>query len=181
MQYTSVAQIIEEIDETRGRLFRRVEGLSDEQANARQDQSGWSPAEILEHLALIENRLLRMMSMMLTKAEGGGLRSNGDPIEMQTFSLDELIEGARDTKFTAPEAVTPSGKASLAVSLENLRRSREELCSLRPRIEASDLSNVTYPHPSFGPLNFYQWLAFIGIHEERHLRQMETALSAVKG
>src|SRR5687768_2643465 len=108
MQYTSVAQILEEIDETRGRLCRRVEGLSDEQANTRKDQAAWSPAEILEHLALIENRLLRMMSMMLTKAEGGGFRSDGDPIEMKSFSLDELIEGARGTKFTAPEAVTPS-------------------------------------------------------------------------
>jgi len=27
------------------------------------------------------------------------------------------------------------------------------------------------PHPFFGPLNAYEWLLFIGKHEERHLGQ----------
>ena len=178
MKYTSVAQIIEEIDQTRDRLCQRVEGLSDEQANVRQDPSAWTTAEIVEHLSLIEGRLLRMMSMMLTKAEGAGLRSNDAPIEIQSFTLDEFIERAGNEKYTAPEAITPSGKVPIEESLANMRRSREELRSLRPRIEATDLSTVTYPHPAFGPLNFYQWLALIGVHEERHLRQAEAALSS---
>jgi hypothetical protein len=29
-------------------------------------------------------------------------------------------------------------------------------------------------------LNVGQWLAFIGIHEERHLRQIERTLEAIK-
>ena len=69
------------------------------------------------------------------------------------------------------------GKEKLADLLSKMRRTREELRGLQERIEAVDLSSVTYPHPAFGPFNLYQWLAFIGIHEERHLRQMETALA----
>jgi hypothetical protein len=176
MTYTSVAQIIEQIDRTRERLYSRVEGLTDEQANMRSNQNAWTPGEIIEHLALIEDRLLRMMTMMLTKAESAGARVTDGTGEIKPFSLDEFIERARCEKYTAPEAVSPGGKAKLADSLTKMRRSREELHSLRPRIEATDLSNVTYPHPAFGPLNFYQWLAFIGVHEERHLRQAESAL-----
>jgi hypothetical protein len=95
---------------------------------------------------------------------------------MKPFSLDEFIERGRGEKYTAPDAVAPGGKATIAESLAKLRRSREELHALRPRIEATDLSSVTYPHPAFGPLNFYQWVAFIGLHEERHLRQAESTL-----
>lgn len=177
MTYTSVAQIIEEIDKTREKIYRRVEGLSEEQANTRPHPNAWTPREIIEHLSLIEDRLLRMMTMMLTKAESAGVHAvAATPVEMKPFSLDEFIARAGKEKYTAPEAVNPTGEATLADSLSKLRRSRDQLRDLRPRIEATDLSSVTYPHPAFGPLNFYQWLAFIGIHEERHLRQTESTL-----
>ena len=67
---------------------------------------------------------------------------------------------------------------SLNKLLARMRQSRAGLHALRPRIEATDLASVTYPHPAFGPLNFYQWLALIGLHEERHLRQIQSVLSA---
>jgi hypothetical protein len=175
MIYTSVTQILEEIDRTREKIYRRVEGLSEGQANARPLSGAWTPGEIVEHLSLIEDRLLRMLTVMLTKAEGAKTAVDA-PAGMKPFSLDEFINRARGEKYTAPEAITPGGKATLAESLEKLRRSREELHALRPRIEATDLSSVTYPHPAFGPLNFYQWMAFIGVHEERHLRQAESTL-----
>ncbi len=178
MNYTSVSQIFEVIDGTRAKLYRLVEGLSDEQARARALPNAWTAAEIIEHLALIEGRLLQMMTMMLTKAESAGTGKKDAPIEIEHFSLDEFIERSRNEKYTAPEAVRPSGEVALTDALTKLRRSREELHSLRPRIEATDLLTVTYPHPAFGPLNFYRWLAFIGVHEERHLRQAERLLSS---
>lgn len=178
MEYTSVPQIYETIDETRERLFNRVEGLTDEQANAHLNPDTWSVTDIIEHLTIMEDRLLRMMKVMLTKAEGASTESNGGTIEMKPFSIDEFVERSRREKYTAPEAVRPSGTARLDDLLAKMRASREEVHALRPRIEATDLSTFTYPHPVFGPLNFYQWLALIGIHEERHLGQIESVLSA---
>lgn len=178
MNYTSVPQIFEVIDATRAKIYSLVEGLNYEQANARILPNAWTATEIVEHLALIEGRLLQMMTMMLTKAESAGAGKKDAPVEIEPFTLDEFVERSRTEKYTAPEAVRPSGEVSLADALAKLRRSREGLHNLRPRIEATDLSNVTYPHPAFGPLNFYGWLAFIGIHEERHLRQAERLLSS---
>jgi DinB superfamily len=178
MNYTSVPQIFEVIDETRVRLYQLVEGLSDEQARARPLPDAWTATEIIEHLAIIEGRLLKMMTMMLTKAESAGAGKKDAPVEIEPFSLDEFIERSLNEKYTAPEAVRPSGEVSLTDALAKLRRSREELHSLRPRIEATDLSSLTYPHPAFGPLNFYGWLAFIGVHEERHLRQAKNLLAS---
>ena len=178
MIYTSVPQIYETIDRTRERIYRRAEGLSDEQLNARPNPHAWSVAEIIEHLTMIEGRLLGMMKMLLTKAEAASAPVNTAAVEMKPFSLDQFVERARNEKYTAPESAHPSGKEQLSDLLSRMRQTREELHSLSPRILATDLSAVVYPHPAFGPLNFYQWLAFIGIHEERHLGQIEKALSS---
>ena len=174
MTYTSVAHIYEAIDETREKFYRRVEGLSDEQAGARNAPDAWSVAEIAEHLALLERSMLRMMKGMLAQVEAAGAAGAA----MKPFALDHHVERARTEKYVSPEMVRPKGEAPLADSLGRLRRTREELHALRPRIEAADLNAVSYPHPAFGPLNFYEWLAFIGIHEARHLRQTEALLGA---
>lgn len=178
MMYTSVPQIFETIDATRERIYKRAEGLNDVELKARPDPGAWSVAEIIEHLTLIEGRLLGLMKMMLLKAEGARTESNAAPVEMKPFSLEQFVERARREKYSAPESAHPSGKDALPDILTRMRRTREELRSLKPRIEATDLSAFVYPHPVFGPLNFYQWLAFIGIHEERHLAQIEKALAS---
>lgn len=178
MTYTSVGQIFEEIDETRERFYRRVEDLSDEQAVARPAPEAWSVAEIAEHLALTERGLLRLIKGMLAKVEAAGRETESDVPRMKPFSLENHVERASVEKYVAPETARPKGEARLADSLARLRRSREELRALRPRIEAADLNAVSYAHPAFGPLNVYQWLAFIGVHEARHLRQAEAVLSA---
>jgi hypothetical protein len=178
MTYASVEEVFDGIDGTRQRLYDRVEGLSDEQSRARPNSNAWSVAEIVEHLSIIEGRLLQMMKLMLHKAESAGARSKGGAVEMKPFTIEHHVERARNEKYTAPEAVRPSGQASIADSLAKLRQSREELRALRPRIEETNLAGATYPHPAFGPLNFYEWLAFIGVHEERHLRQIESVLSS---
>lgn len=178
MTFNNVAQIFETIDKTRERIYNRVEGLSEEESRRRPQPDAWSVAEIIEHLTKIEGRLLQMMTMMLTKAEAAGARSSDGQVEIKPFTMEKLIEAGRNEKFTAPEPLRPGGEASLADSLETLRRSRAELHNLRPRIEMTNLSGATYPHPIGTALNFYEWLAFIGLHEGRHLLQIERVLSA---
>jgi len=178
MMYTSVPQIFETIDATRQRIYERAESLGDEQLRARHTPDAWSVAEIIEHLSLIEGRLLGMMKIMLTKAEKASAETNAVPVEMKPFSLAQFVERARCEKYSAPESAHPSGKEAVPDMLARMRQTREELHGLSPRIEAVDLSTFVYPHPVFGPLNFYQWLAFIGIHEERHLAQIEKSLAS---
>jgi hypothetical protein len=34
------------------------------------------------------------------------------------------------------------------------------------------LSEIVQPHPVLGPINLYQWIAFVGAHEARHAAQV---------
>jgi hypothetical protein len=178
MAYQSVAEIFETIDETRERLYNRVEGLSPAQEKFRPTPDAWSIAEIVEHLSIMEKRLSSLMKMMLMKAESAGGEAGEVGQGFRPFSLDQHIERSLKEKYIAPETVRPSGNLTVGEMLEGLRRSRAALHELRPKFESMDLSNMTYPHPVFGPLNLYHWLAFIGIHEDRHLRQIESVLSS---
>jgi hypothetical protein len=168
MTYNSLAEVFAANEEVRRRLVECVEGLSEEQRRERGADGGWSAADIIEHLSLTERRVTRALEGMLpqTADGGGGKASNFTP-----FSLDAYVEQANARKFEAPEYIRPRG-VPYGESLAHLKESRAALEGLRPRFDAADLT-AQFPHPAFGPLNLAQWLAFIGIHEERHLRQLE--------
>jgi hypothetical protein len=137
--------------------------------------------------------MVRLIGMLLHKAESAAENSSATQAGDEThaadaapttttarpfkpFSLDGLVEMIKDKKLTAPEQVRPNGQVALADSLANLQQTRAAVESFRPRLETADLEAATYPHPFFGDLNASQWLAFIGHHEARHLRQIERLL-----
>ena len=173
MIYNSVAEIYEANDKERARLFQSVEGLSEAEETRRPAPERWSVAEILEHVSLVEKGVVRLLHAVLRKADvaGGGERPEGEPFA--PVSIKEFVEQAATRKYTAPETAVPSGSATIADSLARLGETRATLDQLRPLVERLDCTRMLYPHPAFGPLNLYQWLAFVGIHQSRHRRQIE--------
>lgn len=168
--YNSVAEIYEEIDDTRARLVGAVEHLTDEEHGFRPSSEKWTVAEIVEHLSVVEGRVARMLGVMLTKLGSEAARAEGSHFEPVTIT--EFVERSRTEKYTAPEEIRPKG-APLSDSLARLRDSRAALRALRERAERVDGTRARFPHPVWGPLDLYQWLAFVGAHEQRHLYQIE--------
>ena len=175
MTCNSVAEIFDDIDSTRADLLRSVEGLSAEQRDFRPSPDRWSVAEIVEHLSLVERSVARLVGSLLRKAEESG----GAPLEsgreggapFAPVSIAEFVEQTSTQKLDAPDSARPAG-APLADSLASLRDSRAALHALRERVEHADGAAVRFPHPVWGPINLYQWLLFVGAHEQRHLAQI---------
>lgn len=179
MIYNSVAEIIESLNETRGRFQERVAGLSDAQQNFRSAPETWSVAEIIEHVALVDYQIAQLVNKLLEKAGGaaaGEGASNGGSQPMKPFSFDAYIERSLTEKYQAPERAHPRGGVSVTASLDKMRATRETLLALAPRFDSTNLSGIHYPHPAFGPLDAYQWLVLISVHEDRHLRQLDTLM-----
>jgi hypothetical protein len=173
MIYNSVAEIYEANDKARARLFQSVEHLAEAGRTFRPAPEKWSIAEILEHVSLVESSVLRLLQTVLRKAEAAGAaqRPEGEPFA--AVSIKEFVERAATEKYKAPETAVPGGAATIPDSLARLDESRAALEALRPVVERLDCTRMVYPHPAFGPLNLYQWLAFIGVHQSRHRRQIE--------
>jgi hypothetical protein len=180
MIYNSVAEIYEMIDKTRSELKQRLSGLTDEQTDSRGGGgggaagNGWSVAEIVEHLVTVENGVVRLAGKLLAHAETGGVKSDG--LLKPPISFVEQARSIENRKLEAPERVRPRGAQSIHDSLTKLDENRRALNELRPRIEAIDSTATAFPHPFFGNLNLYQWLVMIGMHEARHLQQIEAIL-----
>ena len=174
--FNSVAEIYDAIEETRERIYSRVTGLTNEQGSFRPAADAWSVADLAEHLCITERRVMGLLTRLIEETElrGSGAGTNG----FKAFSLEEYIEQAKGKKFSAPVGAQPREGLEISESIVRLRRTREELRSLQPRIESLDLSEATLPHPAFGPLNAYYWLAFVGLHEGRHLAQMERVMES---
>jgi uncharacterized damage-inducible protein DinB len=177
MVFESVEQIYSFIDKQREKLIQTVSDLSNEQAASRRAPDAWSIAEIAEHLSITEKRMLGLFNKLLEKAESEGLVNENNGIIAPPISLTEQAEQAKTQKFTAPEHLIPNQAATISASLESLKASRASVHQLRTRIESADVSKMRFPHPAFGPLNLYQWLAFIGLHEAHHLRQIKETLN----
>jgi hypothetical protein len=174
--YNSVAEIYEEIDSVRARLLAAVGPLTAEQLSFRPSPERWSVAEIVEHLSITEARLAGLLAALVEKLEASG--AGGAAFE--PVSLAQFIERARGEQYQAPDEIRPKG-APLADSLAALDNSRSTLAALRPRVERVDGKLARFPHPAWGPLDLYQWLAFIGAHERRHLAQIEALKELMKG
>jgi hypothetical protein len=192
--YHSIADIYAANDTVRRQLTTRIENLSEQQQTFRPAEGAWSIAEIIDHLSITEQNMVQLISMLLKKSQGTATAAAATPggdgghgVEAQTaagapsfqpFSLDDFIAQVEDVKLTAPERVRPGGNVTLADALAKLARTRADIEAMRPRLESADLGAATYPHPAFGEFNSAQWLAFIGLHERRHLRQIENLMAA---
>jgi uncharacterized damage-inducible protein DinB len=176
MVYHSIAEIFDLIEKSQARFIARVADLSEAQEQYRPEAGGWTIAEIVEHVSIVDDQLLRLTHKLLKQAEASGAQASADG-RIGPISLKQAEE-RQGEKFKAPEQAEPRGGARVAESLAKIRQSLDGLCALRPRLEAADLSQVSFPHLAFGPLNLYEWLVLIGVHQDRHRGQIEAVMSA---
>ena len=170
MGFQSISEAIAIVGERHEDLRREVAGLSGEQSAFREAPDRWTIAEVVEHLAIVQDGMSRITNKLVKEAEAAGATVNPD--EPIVGVNTDFIPERKSRWFQAPENVRPSGAVALEDSLDKLANDFERLTALRPRIEAVDLSSVSFPHAAFGPLSGYQWLALLGAHEGRHIEQI---------
>ena len=102
MNYDSVDEVYAVNNAVRRDLVARVEGLGEAQVNA--SEGGWTVAQIVEHLSIVEPRITGAIERMLAAKDG----DDRERKLFAPFSLDEYLEQARG-KIEAPESLHPTG------------------------------------------------------------------------
>ncbi|MFZ5946774.1 MAG: DinB family protein [Stygiobacter sp.] len=176
MTYHSLAEIYGAKSATLQRLHQHIQGLTSAQASFHPSNGGWSIAEIVEHLSIVESQLLQLITALIKKTEEAG--KTDSMILTFEVSLQSIFERIQTEKYSTRDKFLPSGKMTVSDSLQMLRDIQTQLHSLQPRLQSVDLTFATFPHWIFGPLNLGQWFAFIGLHEETHLAQIESILTS---
>lgn len=163
MKVNGVSELMEQNTEIREEVLQSVSGLSDEQLNEQVEQGSWTIMQVLDHLHLMEKSITYTISNQLVNGEHKTVGEK--PIQLTTN---------RSTKVEAPSFVIPSKDfISLKDMTEKLSESRNTLINVIDSADKTLLEQRAYPHPAFGEMNLIQWIPFIGLHEKRHLVQIE--------
>jgi len=136
----------------------------------------WSGAQIIQHLGKVEGATAKALEGVFAAALSSGLQADASAGSV-LGSLDrfQVPEGAL-RPLVAPARVEPTADADLDASWASLIAVRERTYRAFAGVDGRDLTRVSVPHPYFGPFNGYEWLLFLGKHEERHLVQLKRQL-----
>jgi len=162
-------QIWGDICRARASLVQEIRGLSDGQLSFRSSAEAWSIGEILDHLFLAEQSIGRVLSKILQQAAGRGLIGSPGSMTAPPYQLDLDVY---NQAAVAPESVRPLPDRSLEPLLAALAESRDRLMQVVKRADGQIVGSLTLRHFQLGDLNFYQWLALEGAHEDKHLQQI---------
>lgn len=174
MNYQNISEIYAANDQIREKLKAIVGILTDEQKNLLTEKGDWTVENIVEHIAIVQEGMMKICAKMLNEAKAKGASANGEAKISGEF-LQKAAAG-QTLKFEAPDRVRPSGKQTIAESFVKLDETKAKLEELRPLFESVECSDFKFPHPFFGDLTAHDWLALVGGHELRHIKQIEGIL-----
>jgi len=159
------------IDRANDGLRAALAGLSESQSIFKPSSGAWSVAGIVEHLAIVQDRVIGRIDQLLVSVPDAAPSGAKITDEILTEKVAD-----RTAKFPAPEVAHPTGQ-SLSNSLQRLAAGRKrvgELVAAAPQ----DFQHRSLPHPVFGPLDCHQWLVALAGHCVRHTKQIIETKSA---
>lgn len=159
------------LDRYRSGLARAYSETPERLRSASPPTGGWSPDQVIEHLAETERSILELLSRLLDQA---GPRSDED-FDEERFSamLDLPFVLDRSQRVRGRQ---PSGELDAAAAWDALAKSRRAVLKLVDDAQGVRLEDTSYPHPATGEqLNGYQWVAFLALHEGRHAEQIRAS------
>jgi len=174
VQSTEIDQALEYFERTRQRVLEATTGLSDAQWRFKPAPDRWSIAENLEHMAIVQERVLGPVREQLAQAPAPEAGRNSQLLDR--IILEKIPD--RSIKAKAPEFLDPTGQWSQPEAMDRLLRNYRRLAAFvessgdlrRHILEAPPLRIVT--NGEFTTMDGYQWALTVAAHDERHVRQI---------
>ena len=164
-------EVINYLDRERAALREAVDRVPAELRDKQPGPDRWSVAQVLQHLGIIERRVGIGMTRWVGEARNGAVGSETDTSSVMNSLPTQMIKD-RTQRRNAPDEVRPTGDVDGKTAWATLESTRETLRSAFLGGDGLALSTVVQPHPILGPINLYQWMLFVGSHEERHTAQI---------
>jgi hypothetical protein len=161
-------KLVHELERTREKFLKSVEGLSEAQWNFKAAPEKWSIAQCAEHIAAAEPFIRGVIAQALTTP----IAEDQPKAELVKDETVATMIVDRSHKFSAPEPLIPGNRfGSPAAAIESFKKERAETLTLATG--DADLRAHAAKHPGFGMLDTYGWLLFLSGHSERHTLQIE--------
>ena len=161
-----------DLETSRARVLKEVEGLSQAQADWRPAETDWSVGEIVHHLTLAETNTGKLTSKLLREA---GETVKPFPADLKGFTPPVTPAGGR---AEAPQAVWPERGRPFAALVAEMKSVRDRSRQSIERLGAVDPRPLIFPHPRLGVLDLAQWWMLQAWHDGVHLEQLRGVKAA---
>ena len=175
-----INELIDYLDRERADLDRAIASVPAARHTTKPSPEAYSVAEVVNHLAITDRRVTMLLTKITGEAKGNGAPPDQEtsPI-LPTIDVNKVLD--RTTKLRNPRA-DPPADCNVADGLVALDAARNDLKALMQKKDLPSLGGVTAPHPAFGPMTGYEWIAFMAAHTRRHADQIrELAATALRG
>src|SRR6267378_2071966 len=176
--HTRLAETMDYVEEKRQELLQSFEGVDGDRLCRRAATDGWSVAEILEHLRMVESGVARLITKRVGQAREAGLGEEKSTSSVMP-SFDPYSARLETAVMQSPPTVLPRANVDISEALDGLESSREALRAAVVSADGLALGEIKHTHAVLGELDLYQWLIFIGQHEGRHKKQIERTLKSI--
>ena len=167
-----IEELIEFLAQHRRRVHEAVASVPAELRERKPAPDRWSVAEVIEHLAMIEQRVAALLTKRVTGARASGVGPDPDTSSVVASYVDADAVIDRAMKIVAPEAVRPTGTVDASAGTQALVLSRAAMVTALQNANGVALGDLMQTHPALGPLNMYHFIVALGLHDQRHAAQI---------
>lgn len=159
---------LKRLDSVHARLSAAISATHSRLFSERPAQNEWNIAEVIQHLCLVEERVLEELQKSLDgpPAKVGFLKKL---VPMRIVSL-------RLIRVKAPRAVRPGNPPAMDELIKNYDRARANLKKLCAKYGRERLKKVSVKHPFLGVIDGAAAVSMVAFHEQRHYKQIREIL-----
>ena len=162
--------IFEGNNKIRDKIYLTIDSLTDEEFNAFPSTGGWSPKQILEHLALMETYIASKIAEELNNP-----KSPKSSKKIIIFSERLRVKG------NLPLQTRPTFKNKTVSEIkEELYNSRNYLLDIYDGSSKEQLREKSFKHPNLGLIPLDQWFPIVGLYEKCHLKQLRRTINDLR-
>jgi hypothetical protein len=159
---------LKRLDSVHQKLIDTVTPLDSKIFSQRPSNDEWSVAEIVQHLCLVEERVIKDLERAVAKEP--------QRIGFVRKLVPTFVVSSRLLRVKAPKAVNPIAVPEKTEALENFDRVRQALKTLCATHGKDRLRKVVFKHPFLGDIDGVATVSFVGYHEQRHFKQIREVL-----
>jgi hypothetical protein len=169
--HPKLTELLDYLDRERQTLDRALAKLGADRHAERPGVDRWCAVEVVAHLALIDRRIAKLLEGEIAKAREAGVGPDASNDSFLAAWIPAKVLD-RSKRIRNPKA-DPQGFMTMPEAIAALDEARLGFKAAVQSADGVDLSKVIAPHPAFGPLNGYEWIAFTAAHMARHAAQID--------
>jgi hypothetical protein len=163
---------IKRLDSIHQQLKSTVTPIGSEQFSKRPDENEWSVAEVVQHLYLVEERVLAELEKKVKEPP------------VKTSLLKKLVPmrivAFRFRRVIAPKAVRPADLLPKDTALQKYDEARDRMKRFCLEHGKGRLSQVSFLHPLLGYIDGTAAVRMVAFHEVRHFKQINEIIRKLK-